>query len=55
MSVIMTLRVSADPQKVESVAAENPGRMQEILEAGEAERPHRSSLLRIGLRRDNSA
>jgi hypothetical protein len=32
MSVIMTLRVKGDPQKVESVAAENPDRMQEVLE-----------------------
>ena len=32
MSVIMTLRVKGDPQKLESLAGENPDRMQGILE-----------------------
>ena len=32
MSVIMTLSVKGDPQKLESLAGENPGRIQAILE-----------------------
>jgi hypothetical protein len=32
MSVVMALRVKGDPQKLESVAGENPDRMQGILE-----------------------
>lgn len=32
MSVIVTVWIQGDPQKLEQVAGENPGRMQEILE-----------------------
>jgi quinol monooxygenase YgiN len=34
MSVIVTLRVQADPRKLEQFAAENPGKLSEIAERG---------------------